>query len=235
MKDKLFSYTKDRSLLINIIIVICAFLGMLLIPSLIAIMLPKFFGETISSIIGDVVFIIILYLVYLKDLHKEFKAYFGAFGNNFKKSFKIYILGFIGMVVCNLFIITFLKNISTNESQVREMLYKNAIPTMISISIIAPIVEELVFRKSLSTVLKNRWIYVIVSGLLFGGAHILVNVIQGTFVLTDLVYVLPYGCLGASFALMDYNNKSVFPSMIIHAIHNTFTALLLLVTYFGGK
>ena len=135
----------------------------------------------------------------------------------------------------NLLINVFLKNISSNEEQVREMLYHNVILAMISISIIAPILEELVFRKSLAPVIRNKWIYSIVSGLLFGSAHILTNFVQGIFVPTDLIYILPYGCLGFTFALMDYDNKSVYSSIIIHALHNTLTALLLLVTYFGGK
>ena len=234
-KSKLLGYSNDRSLLVNIIVAICCFLGMFLIPSIIAIILLKYVNETIGSIIGDVVFILILLLVFYKDLIKEFKYYFGDFKNNFKKSFKIYILGFIGMIVCNLFILTFLKDMSSNENQVREMLYKNAIPTLISISIIAPILEELIFRRSIAPIFKKRWVYVIISGLLFGCAHIIVNFVQGTFIITDLFYILPYACLGGAFALMDYNNKSVFPSIIIHAFHNTCTAIILLITYLGGK
>ena len=235
MKDKLFGYSKDRPFAINLVITILCFIFMILVPSLIAIALQDVCNETIGSIIGDIVLIIIIYLVFFKDLNKEFKNYFGNFKDNFKKSFKLYILGFMGMVVCNLIILIFLKNISTNEEQVREMLYNNVALSLLNISIIAPILEELVFRKSLAPLFKNKWLYVIISGLLFGGAHILVNILQGTFVLVDLVYILPYACLGCSFALMDYNNKSTFPSMIIHALHNTFTAIILLITYFGGK
>ena len=81
----------------------------------------------------------------------------------------------MGMVFFNLIIITFLKDISANETQVRELLYKNPIPTMINIVLLAPILEELIFRKSLAPILKNRWVYVIISGLLFGSAHIAIN------------------------------------------------------------
>lgn len=235
MKDKLFGYSKDRSLLANIIITILSFIGMFLIPSIVAILLSNYVNDTIASIIGDIIFIIIMFLIFFKDLIKEFKLYFKNFKENFKYSFKIYILGFMGMIFFNLFIYYFIGNISSNETQVREMLYDNVIPTLISISILAPILEELIFRKSIAPLFKNRWVYVIISGLLFGGAHILINVIQGTFVLTDLVYILPYGCLGGAFALMDYNRKTTFCSIVIHSMHNTFTAILLLIQYFGGK
>ena len=61
-----------------------------------------------------------------------------------------------------------------------------------------------------------------------------IDIASADFVITDLLYVLPYACLGGSFALMDYNTKTTFSSIIIHSLHNTLTALLLLVTFFGG-
>jgi membrane protease YdiL (CAAX protease family) len=140
----------------------------------------------------------------------------------------------MGMIFFNVIIAIFLGGVSSNESQVREMLYNNVFFTMISISIYAPLSEELIFRKSLRPLINNKWIYIIVSGLLFGGAHILTNFIQNTFVLTDLIYILPYGCLGAYFALMDYESKTTFSSIVIHALHNTCTACLLLAMYYGG-
>ena len=154
--------------------------------------------------------------------------------NKFKESFRVYIIGFMGMIFFNVIIAMFLGKVSSNESQVRELLFNNVALTMFSIAIYAPISEELIFRKSLRPLINNKWIYVIVSGLLFGGAHILTNVIQNTFVISDLIYVLPYGCLGGCFALMDYDSKTVFSSMVIHALHNTCTGLLLLAFYFGG-
>lgn len=235
MRDKIFMYSKDRSFILNLVICILCFVSMFLVPSLVAIVLLNVVNETIGALIGDAVLILLLCIVFYKDLVKEAKLYFKDFKSNFKKSFKIYILGFMGMVFFNLIIVSFLKDISSNESQVREMLYNNVITSLINICIMAPIVEELIFRKSIAPVFKNKWLYILTSALLFGGAHILTNFVQGIFTISDLLYILPYGCLGGSFALMDYNNKSIFPSIIIHSMHNTFTAILLLVTYFGGK
>ena len=209
---------------------------MFLVPSLIALILTNYIkNENVCSIIGQVIFILIIYLIYKKDLDNEAKIYFKDFKNKFKYSFKIYILGYLGMIFFNLIITFVLHKISQNEEEVRELLYANIITTMISISIIAPILEELIFRKSIQPVVKNRWLYVVICGLLFGGAHILTNILSGTFVISDLLYILPYGCLGGSFALMDYNTKSTFTSIVIHSLHNTITACLLLITFFWGK
>jgi membrane protease YdiL (CAAX protease family) len=186
-------------------------------------------------VIADLMFIALLVFIFYKDLKVEFKTYFSDFKNKFKNSFKIYILGYMGMLFFNVLIAIVLKDISSNESQVRELLYNNTVLTLFSIAIIAPLSEELVFRKSLAPLFKNKWIYVVISGLLFGGAHLLTNLLNDAFSLKDLMYILPYGCLGASFALMDYNSKSTFSSIVIHSMHNTITGILLLITYFGGK
>ena len=233
---KIFSYSKDRPFYLNVIFCILCFLGLFLFSSIVYLLLkPIIHNENVITIIANLLFCLFLYLLYFKDLNKEFKDYFKDFKSNFKLSLKYYALGIMGMVFFNIIIMIFLKDVSQNENQVRELLFSSPFYTMISISILAPLSEELIFRKSLQPVIKNKWIYVITCGVLFGGAHILTNVISNTFVLTDLFYILPYGSLGASFALMDNETKTTFSSIMIHALHNTCTALLLLAMYFGGN
>ena len=229
-------YSKDRTLLINILIAIFCLIGTVFIPSLLVVFLSRYIKNRVLCLtIGESVFAIILYLLYFKDLNSEAKIYFKDFWNNFKKSFKLYIIGYMGMVFFALLGYLILKNISSNEEQVREMLYNNTLLTMISISILAPISEEIVFRKSLQPFIKNKWVYVVVCGLLFGCAHILTDIVNNSFAISDFIYTLPYACLGASFALMDHESKSTFSSIIIHSFHNTITGILLLITYLGGK
>ncbi len=232
---KKFKYTKDRSFTRNLVFCIISLLGVILIPSIIGILLMGFVkNDMVNTLISNLVFCLILYLMYYKDLNKEFKTYKNNFKSNFKLGFKYYILGFIGMIFFNLLIAVFLKNISSNESQVRDMLFSSPVITFLCIALTAPFSEEIVFRKSLAPVIKNKWIYVIVCGLLFGGAHILTNILNNAFVISDLIYILPYGCLGASFALMDRETSSTFTSIVMHCLHNSATGVLLLVTYFSG-
>ena len=172
--------------------------------------------------------------MYYKDLIAEFHTFKSNFKENVKISFNDYFLGLALMIFFNIIIAFVLRHISTNESEVRNLLYSNVVLTLINISIVGPICEELVFRKSLAPVFKNKWAYVIVSGLLFGIAHLLTNFFSGTFVLSDLIYILPYGSFGACFALMDYRGKNTYNSIMMHAIHNTATGILLLIVYFSG-
>ena len=92
--------------------------------------------------------------------------------------------------------------------------------------IIGPIVEELVFRKSLKNVFKNKWVFVIISGVLFGLLHVIGFELKTPL---ELLYILPYGSLGAMFAYMDYEIDSTFPSIIMHMLHNTVLVILSVV------
>ena len=168
MKLNIFTYTKDRSFIANLFIAILCFFVMFIISTFAALFIHRYIKDAyVCTILADLFYILILYLVFLKDLNHEAKVYFSDFKNKFKKSFKTYLLGFMGMIFFNLFITFFLKEISSNEEQVREMLYNSVFTSMISISIIAPILEELIFRKSLAPLFKNKWVYSIICGLLF--------------------------------------------------------------------
>ena len=105
-KCKFFCSSKERKYIVNLIICLLCFVSLLLVPSLIAIMLEKHVDTFIGGLIGDAVLIIIIILVYLKDLIEEAKIYFRSFKSNFKYSFKIYLLGFMGMLYCSVTIQT---------------------------------------------------------------------------------------------------------------------------------
>lgn len=230
-----FKYSKDRKWYINLLFAFVSLIGVVIIPSAFYLMFQAFIhNDTVCDMLANFMFIALLIFMYYKDLVLEFKNIKKNFKESTKIAFKYYAIGLMLMIFFNLIIVLILKNISSNENQVRDMLYGSPITTMISIMIIAPISEELIFRKSIRPLLNNKLLYALVSGLLFGGAHLLTNILSGTFVLTDLVYLLPYGSLGVVFALMDYETDSTFTSMGIHAIHNTFTGVILLITYFSG-
>lgn len=224
-------HTKDRPLWLNIVTCFLSIVMYFIVAKIIATYLFQFIkNEVTCSIIGVGVYILILILVYYKDLSIEFKNYKKDFKNCIKKGFKYYFAGLLGMVFFNLLISITLKNISANESAVRELLYNNPILTMLEIMIIAPLSEEIMFRKSVWATTSNKWIFAIISGILFGGAHL----ITGGITFNTLVYILPYGSLGFVFALMDYETNSTFTSMTMHAFHNTMTGLLLLLVYSMG-
>lgn len=234
LKDFFESRTKDRSLMINIIVCVISFVIFYFLPSILGIMFSIFIkNEMLIRIVSNILTIFVIGSFYYKDLVKEFKELKNKTLSKFGTALKYYGLGFLVMVVSNFILLIIFKDISTNENQVREMLVSSPILMMFTISVLAPVLEELTFRKSLSPIFKSKYIFALVSGALFGFGHLMTDITGGNFQILRLLYIVPYGSLGFVFALMNRDNKSTFSSIMIHSIHNFLTGLLILTQ--GGN
>ena len=94
-------------------------------------------------------------------------------------------------------------------------------------SLIAPIVEELVFRGLLMTALskfKKHYIDVVVSSTLFS----LIHVLQYGWVLTDFIV---YAGAGLLFSMLFRYTHSVYWSMALHILWNTFLIIASLLVF----
>lgn len=142
---------------------------------------------------------------------------------NLKKNLITWIIGFILMMIANYLIIIIIpEQTITNEVLVREMYDKYLLASFISFIIIAPIVEEIVFRLSFNNI-SNKYLYLISSSLVFSLLHAL-----GSFSnLISIIYILPYLVLGISFGIIYYRSENIFASIIIHLLHN----LVVLICY----
>lgn len=166
---------------------------------------------------------IIFFFIFRKQIIEEAKK----FKENFWKCFDVgifyYIIGLSLMVVSNVLIsVVFSAGGAANEDGVQNMISSFPSLMILSAGILAPWNEELIFRKTVKDLFKNKWLYVIVSGLLFGLAH----VVGQTTVWTDWLYVIPYGVLGCSFAAIYFDTKTIFTPILFHMIHN----LVLIIT-----
>ena len=222
--------TDYKKIIYDIALCIFSLFGAIFLPSLFSMIFASFgLSELLSSTFGEVLYIFILIALFYNSLRKEFNTFKKNFKKSFKTGFKYYLIGYMAMIFFNLIITFILKDISTNENEVRNLLLSSPVIAFINISILAPIAEELSFRKSMMGLFKNKYIFALLSGFLFGFAHLTINIMSGSFVLSDMLYVLPYGSLGFMFALMDFDTKSTFTSICMHAIHNSVTCILLLL------
>ena len=101
-----------------------------------------------------------------------------------------------------------------------------------SVSIYAPFTEELIFRKSIKDMVISykdskitKYMYIVISGLIFGSLHVLG---MATSIL-DYLYIIPYTSLGIAFASLYYKSDNIFSSMCMHRVHNTVAIILLLM------
>ena len=181
--------------------------------------------KMIYESIWNIIILIIFILSYYKTLKEDAKKFFSNFSNNFEEAFKVYLIGVIVMIVSNVIITLILGNkIAENEQLVRERIELFPILMLLDVAIYAPLTEELLFRKSIRDVVKNKWLYIFISGFIFGGMHVI-----STSGLIGLLYLIPYCSLGFTFAYIYAKTDNIYSSIMLHFMHNTISLILLLV------
>ena len=122
------------------------------------------------------------------------------------------------MMVSNIVINSLLKGSGpNNEKIVQNMITASPYLMILNAGILAPIIEEIVFRKTYMDAFKNKWAFLILSSFVFG----LMHVISVSDTLIEYLYLIPYAGLGFGLAIMDYKNDNVLPSIFMHMFHNT--------------
>ena len=179
----------------------------------------------ILTILSDIVLSFIFYLIYRKELKKDFNTFKNNFNKCFDSGLKYWFIGLSIMVIANILIAMFtpLSN-STNEKSVQSLIPTSPALMFIAAGIFAPIIEEITFRKTFQTIFKNKWTFALISFLVFGYIHVMNSNNP-----LELLYIVPYGSLGLVFALTDYETNTVFTSIMMHMIHNSMLIILSLL------
>lgn len=159
----------------------------------------------------------LIMIIYNKKISKDFKDMKKNSIKYFNKYIKYWLIGLFIMMVSNLFINLIVTNdIPSNEQAIRETFNISPLYIFFSAVIYAPIVEELIFRQSIKNIFHNKWLFIIISGLLFGSMHVF-----GDFKnITDLLYIIPYSTPGIIFAYMLEDSDNICVPMSFHFIHN---------------
>lgn len=174
------------------------------------------------GILEELFLAIVFILVTKVDLKKEFKS--------FKKDyipdmFKYWLLGFVLLGISNT-IIGLITGASTsaNEEINRKIINTYPLYAVASMCILAPMVEELIFRYSFKDTFKSPKVYAIVTGVIFGAMHVILSISN----ITDLLFIIPYSVLGIAMGVIFKKcNNNLFSSYFVHVFHNTLSILIL--------
>ena len=181
------------------------------------------YKKSLILIIIELTFMLILYLIYQKELHKEFIKYIKNFGKYFIFGFKWWFIGLVIMSISNIIIGCFYEQ-SANEVAVQSIFKQMPLYMLFASCIAAPFCEEIIFRKSLRKWCPIDIVFILLSGLIFGGLHVLAGINQAG----QLLYIIPYSTFGFIFGYMYVKTKNIFVSMTFHFIHNSILSLVAL-------
>lgn len=181
-------------------------------------------NKIIYTIIIGVIYILILIFLYRKELKEELKDYKDNYKKYLSNNIIIYLIGVLLMGVSNIIIskITH-QSLAGNEEITRGLIKLYPIYMIYSSIIFAPLVEELIIRKSLKNILKFKYLFIILSGLIFGLLHI-----SDYKDINEILFSIPYIIMGIDFAYIYYKTNNIFTTMTLHMCHN----LILLIIQF---
>ncbi len=181
--------------------------------------------KIIISLFYNLFILLGVIFIYLKIIVKDFK--------DFKENLKYYVNNYckywilvIGLMLISNIIVSSISNITTptNQEYIIKLLEKYPIYTLISTIIIAPILEELIFRLSFRKIFKNDLLFILLSGLVFGILHLSV-----AKTLSELLYIIPYSIPGFIFAYTLKKSNNILVPISLHMFHNTVLTIIQLI------
>ena len=190
-----------------------------------------------SKIITKFWMLIVFYVVILSLMigvfYKQLIHDFKIFKSYFKEYF-VLILKTWGKALVLIMITTIIIQIITNTTQANNQIALqnlfNSNPVFIAILAMfyAPIAEELMFRGVFRKFIKNKKLFVIVSGVVFG----LMHVIDDSKTLAEFSYVFVYSILGIYLAGIYAKTNNLCTNIFMHFIQNTLSVIGMILLMF---
>lgn len=157
----------------------------------------------------------------IKILFKNFKVYFKYEIHVFLRYYWIYLLS-------NICIVSLMKYLGKDPQSSNEAAL-DTFPiwaTAFLAIFIAPVTEEGLFRWIIRKITDKKWVFIFLSGIIFGLIHI--NY-WGEQDWIQVVFIVPYSIMGMMLAESYYKTNNLFASSLLHATINLLAVLLKLL------
>ncbi len=142
---------------------------------------------------------------------------------------------FISQIIVSIFegLFSISYDVSVNQIAVESMLSNNnpvigQFLLILSVVIIGPIVEELVFRKAIFGLIKSNMFAVILSSIFFALIHVSSEIMNNSL---SVIFIsgIPYFVLGCVFGFIYLRfNKNIFIPIFVHMLSNLISIVLIL-------
>lgn len=186
----------------------------------------------LNTFIELIMFVVVL-LFYKKYLKKDlvlFKLNKKDYIKKIISYFLIFLVVKYGVALLSSLLLVMLgSDLVTSENQETVVTLAKTMPfmMMISTSLLAPFVEEGIFRLGIKKVINNKYLFILVSGLVFGFMHIFPTELP---LYVALIESLNYVTMGLLLAYIYNETDNIYVVVIIHALNNLLSMLMILAT-----
>jgi CAAX protease family protein len=193
------------------------------------------FYQSLYQIVLYIILLLLLLRFLMHDLSYDFKL-FKLIKNQW---LVIIVTGYLYVLLGNYlssFISTLLSNAfsvpiseSINQISIVRMLNSDGVIFIVlSAVIIGPIVEELVFRKSIFGLISNQKLALVVSSVIFGAIHLTAE----ASIVSALINGVSYFTMGAIFGYIYIkNNKNIMAPIVVHILINLISVVASIILF----
>lgn len=173
-------------------------------------------GKLIFTAISSLIYLLFIIFIYRKELLIELKIFKQNYIRFILNNLLFYLLGLLLMAVSNVILTKITNyNLAGNEVEIRNYISKYPIYMVFSSIIFAPLIEELIFRKTIKNIFRYKYLFIILSGLIFGILHI-----SNFRDINEILFSIPYIIMGMDFAFIYYKTNNIFTTITFHLCHN---------------
>ena len=178
----------------------------------------------IILVLNDLIYVFIVLYMFRNEIKKGLKEVKKDFPRLATLSLNCWIIGSLIMTTSSIIISYITKqNTSANEALVRQSIKMAPLYMLFTCSIVAPVLEEMTFRRALKGLINNKWVFILVSGLGFGLLHVIGTGFKNPL---DFLYIIPYSSMGCAFAYLLTKTNNITLPIMVHMLHNTILVLM---------
>ena len=198
----------------------------------VCIILMFFISDYVSGFWGSVVIyasiFLIMLLTFIKQLIHDFKYFKKYFREYMSLVLKTWLKSLLFMLVLGLIISLVTDTSQSNNQQaLQNMFAKFPIYVALLSMFYAPFAEELMFRGVFKKFIKSKYLFILVSGILFG----LLHVIDDSKTLAEFSYIIVYSSLGMFLASLYYKTNNLWTNISFHFLQNTLGVIGMLLLF----
>ena len=192
-------------------------------------------SDYINGLIGLIIIYIsilaIMIIVFRKQLVHDFKIFKEYFREYMSLTIKTWIKSLVVMMILGIIIQLYTNTTQFNNQETLQKMF-NSYPILVAFlsMLYAPFAEELMFRGVFRKFIKSKYLFIIISGVLFG----LLHVIDDSKTLAEFSYIIVYSSLGIYLASLYYKTNNLFTNISFHFMQNTLGVIGMILLYFYG-
>ena len=162
---------------------------------------------------------LIIFLMFRKEIIRDFWLFVGNFGTYSRITVPIFVIMTFVYFIVTIILALVIKEQSLNEQSLQSM---PRVALILLASLFGPFVEEGVFRLLPRKFLKNDYVYVILTSVVFGLIHVMGNSWEDTFNNPlQLLYFFSYWILGLGLSINYVKTKNFASNVVYHAVWNS--------------